>query len=123
MSELVYNQVEQADSFLTISPTTRCLDEEKMIKGWAEEISEALISLDRGSVLIDFKNVYIMTSSALSKLLSFRAQLLEKKMTLALCGLSNGIATAFHITCLDKVFTIGKDREDALRLLSPAEAK
>lgn len=123
MSEIIYNERMVDGCFIFIRPTVRALDEEKVIKKWTEELFDCVAHGSDEKVVIDFQSVYILTSSVLTALLRFRAQMVDRHIDFALCGLSENIMAAFRITCLDRVFVIGKDQDEAKALLNASASE
>lgn len=118
VTDMIYNERTVDGDYIFIRPKVRALDEENLIKKWTEELFDCAAHGSGEKIVIDFQSVYILTSSVLSVLLRFRAHLIDRHTDLALCCLSENIMSAFRITCLDRVFVIGKDRDEVKMLLN-----
>ncbi len=77
---------------------------------------------DRGdcSVVVDFSNVDIITSSSLSKLLKLRKLLLDWDHQLVFCNVAPATKGIFAVTGLEGVFRIVDDKFIALASLQMA---
>jgi len=65
-------------------------------------------------VVVDFRQVTIVTSRSLAPLLRLRELLRYRGKRLLLCGLSPTTRGIFSVTALDGVFEIVGDRDEAL---------
>ena len=92
---------------------TRILDE-LTIRSIGEELFAVLEKSEERNILLDFRAVQFMSSSALGTLIRFSKRCKEFKAHLKLCGISPQIFQVFKITGLDKVFEIHKDQQEAL---------
>jgi anti-sigma B factor antagonist len=66
-------------------------------------------------VLLDFRNLRQMSSSALGKLLALRRKIAEAGGDFKLCRLSNDLSEVFEITKLNQTFAIFPDELAALQ--------
>src|SRR3954471_21971508 len=70
-----------------------------------------------GKWVLDLSAVDYMGSSVLGLMINVRQHIKTAGGRLALCGLSPRLTTIFHTCCLEKLFTITKTRDEALRAL------
>lgn len=76
----------------------------------------ALFSGDAGSRwVLDLADVHYLGSSALGLLVNIRHQVKTAQGRLALCNLSPGLLKIFKTCCLERLFTISKSLDDAIR--------
>ncbi len=91
----------------------RILDE-LVIKQIREEIVALLSKTEERCVLMDFRQVKFLSSSALGALLRIHKKCKEFKVDLKLSNIAPDIYKVFDITGLNKVFSIHKDADDAI---------
>jgi len=77
------------------------------------DIVAILERTEQPKVLLDFKPVKFMSSSALGMLIRVNKKCQEFKVNLKLCNIEPDIKQVFKITGLDKLFTIYKTAEEA----------
>jgi anti-anti-sigma factor len=70
-----------------------------------------------GRWLLDLSAVDYMGSSVLGMMINVRQHIKTGGGKLALAGLTPRMAQIFRTCCLEKLFSIGKAREDGIRLL------
>ncbi|MBI5759045.1 MAG: STAS domain-containing protein [Planctomycetales bacterium] len=85
------------------------------------ELREELRSLvdESKKILLDFANVDYLSSEFLGTLITFDKQAKSASCRVRFCNLRADILEVFQITKLDRLFTIHKDRESALRGFDP----
>ncbi len=93
--------------------TPRILDE-LGIRGIGEELLAILERSEERNILLDFRAVQFMSSSALGILIRFSKRCKDFKARLMLCNISPEIFQVFKITSLDKILEIHKDHEEAV---------
>jgi anti-sigma B factor antagonist len=91
----------------------RILDE-LVIRQAQEEVIELLAKAKERNVLLDFRRVLFLSSSALGSLLRIHKKCKEYKIVLRMSNIAPDIMKVFKITNLDSIFSIHKDAEDAL---------
>jgi anti-sigma B factor antagonist len=91
----------------------RILDE-LVIRQAQEEVIELLAKAKERNVLLDFRRVLFLSSSALGALLRIHKKCKEYKIVLRMSNIAPDIMKVFKITNLDSIFSIHKDAEDAL---------
>jgi anti-sigma B factor antagonist len=81
-------------------------------------VTEELFALvDRAGatkLLLNFRNVRLLSSSALAGLMNLDKKLKERRGQLKLCGLTPVQLELFRVTALDRVFTLHVDEQSAL---------
>jgi anti-sigma B factor antagonist len=86
-----------------------------------DQLNEALMGvLDRGikaNWLLDLSSVDYMGSSVLGLMINIRQHIKTGGGKLALAGLSPRMTQIFRTCCLERLFQIGRDREEAMKLL------
>lgn len=65
--------------------------------------------------VIDLAEVSYLGSSALGLMVNIRQRVKQAGGRLVLCGLSQRLLEIFHTCCLERLFTIVRDREEAIR--------
>ncbi len=75
---------------------------------------------EKCSVVVDFSDVDIMTSSSIAKLLKLRKVLVDRGHSLVICGAGKKTKKIFSVTGLDKVFSFADDQFIALASLQMA---
>jgi anti-sigma B factor antagonist len=79
-----------------------------------KEDIQAMIAQGTHHILLDFGQVDFIDSSFLGTLVSLLKSL-HGKGELAVCSLNNNIHSMFKLTRMDKIFTIGADKNIALQ--------
>jgi anti-anti-sigma factor len=82
-----------------------------------ESMLKAVDGKSSGKWVLDLSAVDYMGSSVLGLMINVRQHIKTAGGKLALCGLSPRLTQIFHTCCLEKLFTITKTREEALRAL------
>jgi anti-anti-sigma factor len=77
-------------------------------------VTEIVQQRDNCSVVIDFSDADIITSSSLAQLLRLQKILDDHNQRFVLCGTSTRTKGVFEVTGLDKVFEFVSDRFTAL---------
>ena len=80
-----------------------------------EQVVQAVDRLASPKVLIDFDGVLFISSAILGKLIKLNGRVLDRKGQFKLSSLSDRIAEVFKITGLDRLFSIYKTRDLAVR--------
>jgi len=100
----------------TVLFTVERLVDELKIRDAGQELLGVLNNREaEDKILLDFRAVQFMSSSALGVLLRFYKRCKEVKVRLKLCNIAPDILQVFKITNLTKVFEIHKTPEDALK--------
>jgi anti-anti-sigma factor len=84
-----------------------------------DRLNEALAGIfqDQSAApwILDLTKVEYMGSAALGLLVNIRHQVKTQGGKLALCGMSTRLHSVFKACCLERLFTICRTREEALR--------
>ena len=84
-----------------------------------DELNTALMRVLDGRIngkwVLDLSSVNYMGSSVLGLMINIRQHIKSGGGKLALAGLTPRMAAIFHTCCLEKLFTIAKTRDDAVR--------
>ena len=110
-------EVTQKVDAVIVTSMTQKLDDDRIIEQWSGRLHEMLDQMNVPYMVVDFQNVQFATSRVLGCLLSLKYTAQEKKIALGLSGLNDFIMEAFTMTCLDRVFVIGKNIDKTLELL------
>jgi anti-anti-sigma factor len=92
---------------VTVAPEPDMNDELKTV-------TEIVRQRDKCSVVIDFSEAELVTSSSLAQLLRLQKVLDDHNQQMVLCGASPRTKGVFEITGLDKVFEFVEDKFTAL---------
>ena len=90
----------------------RILDE-LVIRQVQEDIIALLGKTEERCVLLDFRRVQFLSSSALGALLRIHKKCKDFKIALRMSNIAPEIMKVFKITNLDSIFSIHKDADDA----------
>ncbi len=85
-------------------------------------VSRLLIDPGGNLWVLDLSHVSYLGSTALGLMVNLRQQIKTAGGRLVLCGLSQRLVQIFHTCCLERLFTIVKTQEDALRELKHARS-
>jgi anti-anti-sigma factor len=92
---------------VTVAPEPDMSDELKTV-------TEIIRKRNKCSVVIDFSDAEIVTSSSLAQLLRLQKVLDDHNQQMVLCGASPRTKGVFEVTGLDKVFEFVEDKFTAL---------
>lgn len=101
------------DGILTIRIEDDRLVDPSVLTRLFEELDTLLHKTTEDRVIVDFRNVEFMASSALGKLVQFQKKSKEYSAKVKFAGISKEIYEVFKITKLHKVFDIEKDEATA----------
>jgi anti-anti-sigma factor len=86
-----------------------------------DELNESMLKTveDKSADLwvLDLSEVDYMGSSVLGLMINVRQHIKSGGGRLALCGMSPSLMQIFHTCCLERLFTIAKTRQDAIKAL------
>ena len=89
-----------------------------MSDSFEEQVVRTLAGIERPKVVIDFDGVDFISSAMLGKLIKLNGRVVaDQQGQLGLASLAERIAEVFKITGLEKLFSIHKDRDEALAAL------
>ncbi len=84
-----------------------------------EQVGKELCALlEEGRIrrfVVDFSGVDYLSSALLGKLISLNTKVQARKGRVKLCNLQPGVVEIFHVSRLDRVFSITEDVAEALR--------
>ncbi|OQA03045.1 MAG: STAS domain protein [Planctomycetes bacterium ADurb.Bin401] len=98
---------------VTVTPEPDMCDEFKMVTDMVRQRKTC-------SVVMDFSEVDIVTSSSLAQLLRLQKTLDDLDQPFVVCGMSKRTKSIFEVTGLDKVFEFVEDKFTALAGLQMA---
>ncbi|OKP52645.1 anti-anti-sigma factor [Serratia marcescens] len=98
-----------------VVPLVRRLDASVAL-AFKQQVLE-VIERNGNDVLLDFSRVDFIDSSCLGALVSI-LKTINGKGELVLCSLNDNIQQLFKLTRMDRIFTIGATRQDALDILA-----
>ena len=101
------------DGILTIRIEDERLVDPSVLTHMFDELNTLLSKTTEDRVILDFRNVQFMASSALGKLVQFQKKSKEYSAKVKLAGISKDIYEVFKITKLHKVFDIENDEASA----------
>lgn len=114
--------VGHTDKATIVTFTNKRMLEEWDIQMLQDLIMEVIEQTQRIKLILDFRNVRFISSSAgLGALIRISKKVYESKGRLRLCNLSPKVYEIFEITWLTKVFDIQTDLESAIESLSTAD--
>ena len=82
-----------------------------------ERIAEIFVDRRPARWVLDLGPTRYMGSAMLGLMVNIRHRVKSVNGKLALCGMSPALHAIFKACCLEKLFTIARTREDALKLL------
>lgn len=113
--------VEYTDNATIVIFTDEKILEEKDIQALQESIMSVIEQAERINLILDFRNVLMLSSAVLGLLIRVSKKVYERDGQLRLCNINSRIYEIFKITRLTKIFDIYKDREGTLEDLSAAD--
>lgn len=114
--------IKQTDKATIVTFTNKRMLEEWDIQTLQELIIAVIEQIQRIKLILDFRNVQFISSSAgLGALIRISKQVYEREGQLRLCNLSPKIYEIFEITRLNKAFEIYPDLESAIKSLSTSD--
>jgi anti-sigma B factor antagonist len=99
----------------TVLFTAERLVDELKIRDAGQELLGVLNNREEDKILLDFRAVQFMSSSALGVLLRFYKRCKEVNVRVKLCNIAPDILQVFKITNLNKIFEIHKSQEEAIK--------
>lgn len=108
-------QIQETDGVYVVRFNDQQLFDERTVREAAEQIAIALPN-DGNPVrlVIDFSDVSLISSSALSKLILIQRRIGEGRGKLRLCELSPVLQQVFRTSNLDRLFSIDRDLRSSL---------
>ena len=108
-------EIQSENGVEVITPLVRRLDASVAALFKQEMLS--FIQQGKNCILLDFSHVDFIDSSCLGALVSL-LKTLSGRGDLAICSLNNNIQNMFKLTRMDRIFTVGSDREAALSAMN-----
>lgn len=105
-------------AIITVRPESGCLvavievpriSEGPTLDAVQAKLAELTTADPAGKILIDFRQVELMSSATLAVLVRFYRDLVERGGRIALCGLQQPVRKTFELTRLDQLFRIEPD--------------
>ena len=78
----------------------------------------AVVTAPHGRWVLDLGGVDYVGSAVLGMFVNVRQQVKQGGGRMALCGLSPTLQDIFRTCCMERLFTIGRSRDDAVRRVS-----
>ena len=110
--------VQSGDVLVVYFEESKFLDTATIERVGQELIESVLGAAADKKMVLSFRNVRFMSSSMINKILSLHKQCQNDKIELRLCSMSDDILQVFKITRLDRLLSIHKDEEAALKSFS-----
>jgi anti-anti-sigma factor len=87
-----------------------------------DRLNEEMLTLfgnhPEGRWVLDLSGLSYMGSSALGLMVNIRQRIKQAGGRLVLCGLSPRLVQIFRTCCMERLFTIAKNRAEALKLIN-----
>lgn len=113
--------VEYSENAAIVTLADERILEEEDIRALSESVMSVIEQAGHVNLVIDFRNVRFLSSSALGLLIKVSKKIYENDGQLRLCCINPKIQEIFKITRLTKIFDICRDLEGALESLSGVE--
>jgi anti-anti-sigma factor len=104
---------ESDGEILTVYFTEAKILDELVIRQCQDELIRMLEKTQEPNVILDFRFVKFLSSSALGMLIRIQKRCKEFKITLKLCNIDKEIEKVFKITGLNKILDICPTNDDA----------
>ena len=95
----------------------RIIDERRIV-ALGQELTELVHDTEYKSVVLSFQNVGFMSSAMIGKLVAFQKKCESLDIKLRICDIGENIDEVFKLMRLDKVFSVDKTEEIALKQFS-----
>ena len=99
---------------LTIKLNSRSILDPSEVTKTVDEIRSEIKESPAKVIVLDFSNVYQVSSQMLGQLLPLRALCKERKGELRICGMKGSVLKAFKICRMDKVIPLFTDESHAI---------
>ncbi len=107
-------KVSETDGVTVITLADQRILDELSISAIGNELAERVAQAPVPKMVIDFRNVTNMSSSALGMLITLHKRIREANGQLRLCNIQPTIEEVFKITRLNEIFQIYKSQDDAV---------
>jgi len=91
--------------------------DERQIAEIGQGLTELVHDTESKSAILSFQNVGFMSSAMIGKLVAFDKKCKSLDIKLRLCEIGENVDEVFKLMRLDKVFSIDKTEEEALKQL------
>jgi anti-sigma B factor antagonist len=105
---------EQGGATVVVLEDQKILDEIN-IQSIGQRLGQIVAEASVPRLVIDFRNVTNMSSSALGMLITLHKRIREANGQLRLCNIQPNIAEVFQITRLNEIFQICENQEEAIQ--------
>jgi anti-sigma B factor antagonist len=113
--------LEYSENATIVTFTDERILEEIDIQALQESIMSVIEQAEMINLILDFRNVRLLSSAVLGLLIRISKQVYERGGQLRLCNISPKIQEIFKITRLNKIFDIYPDIESATESLEITE--
>jgi anti-sigma B factor antagonist len=109
--------VSERDGVMVVTLADQKILDELSISTIGKELNSLVARATSPKLVLNFRNVTNMSSSALGMLITLHKRVREASGQLRLCHIQPNIAEVFQITRLDEIFTICEDEDAAVAAL------
>jgi len=113
--------LEYSENATIVTFTDERILEEIDIQALQESIMSVIEQAEMINLILDFRNVRLLSSAVLGLLIRISKQVYERGGQLRLCNISPKIHEIFKITRLNRIFDIYPDIESAIESLEATE--
>ena len=107
-------RLETIDGVVIVHFVDEKIISDETIEAVANELFALVEEQGETRVLLNFRNVQLLSSSALASLMHLDKKIKQRRGALGLCGLKPVQVELFRVTGLDRVFRIHADEQSAL---------
>ncbi len=115
--------VQHIGSVTVVSFLSRKVTEPNEFENFRNDLQGLVEDSPNKIFLLDFSEVYFLSSFVIGQLISFSKKVNEIKGTVAFCCLKPTVQEIFKLTNLDKIFAFYKTQRDALEELNAGHKK
>ena len=108
-------EMKQDEEVLVLSFVDRKITDQKRIAQIDADLQYATGLAADGRMLLDFEGLSFMSSAMIGALLRFQKKCDGESIKVKFCNISDDIKDVFHTMKLNKVFSIHKTREQAVK--------
>lgn len=111
-------QLTQEGNVTVVLFSSPCISDVDIIQEATDQLIALIKTKHPNKLLFDFSEVKFFSSQLLGVLIQIRAQISSYQGKLALCSIAPQLTRVFSITNLDRIFTLAKNRSDAISILN-----
>lgn len=115
--------IQNIASVTVITFLSRKVTETLEIESFRQDLQGLVDSAPNKIFLLDFSEVYFLSSSVIGQLISFSKKAKEINGTVAFCCLKPTVLEIFSLTNLDRIFPFYKSQKEALEELNAGHKK